>query len=110
MLADWQGSCCGLRGHISSRPGGSRMRSFVLVLGAGIFAIVPGSAQDAASGEKIFVQCKACHQIGENERTAVGPVPTGWFGRKPGRLEAFSYPPATRSPEAPWYEPTSSDN
>ena len=57
--------------------GDSRMRSLVLMLGAGIFAIVPGHAQDAASGEKIFVQCKACHQIGENAKNAVGPVLNG---------------------------------
>jgi hypothetical protein len=52
------------------------MPSFVLLLGAGIFAIVPGYAQDAASGERIFVQCKACHQIGEkiSRRRSSGAV------------------------------------
>jgi hypothetical protein len=60
--------------------GGGRMRSFILVLGAGILTIIPGYAQDAASGEKIFVQCKACHQIGENAKNAVGPVLNGLFG------------------------------
>jgi cytochrome c len=64
------------------------MRSFILVLGAEILAIIPGYAQDAASGEKIFVQCKACHQIGENAKNAVGPVLNGLFGRRLGRLKA----------------------
>src|SRR6266850_2301330 len=70
--------------------GDSRMRSLVLVLGVGvgIFAIVPGYAQDAASGEKIFVQCKACHQIGETAKNAVGPVLNGLFGRKAGIVPA----------------------
>ncbi len=68
------------------------MRSFILVLGAGIFTIVPGYAQDAASGEKIFVQCKACHQIGENAKNAVGPVLNGLFGRKAGTIAKIPAP------------------
>jgi len=32
------------------------------------------SAQDAALGEKVFLKCKACHQIGEGAKDAVGPV------------------------------------
>jgi cytochrome c len=65
-----------------------RMHSLVLVLGAGIFAIDLGHAQDAASGEKIFVQCKACHQIGENAKNAVGPVLNG-LAKIPGTKMAF---------------------
>jgi cytochrome c len=80
------------------------MRSLVLVLGAGIFAIVPGYAQDAASGEKIFVQCKACHQIGENAKNAVGPVLNGLFGRKAGTIEGYSYSPANKNSGITWDE------
>ena len=53
------------------------MRSivFVLVLGAGIFAIVPGSAQDAASGEKIFVRYEqgvlGSYRVGLRERETI---------------------------------------
>jgi len=86
--------------------GDSRMRSFVLVLGAGLFAIVPGYAQDAASGEKIFVQCKACHQIGENAKNAVGPVLNGLFGRKAGMIEGYSYSPANKNSGITWDEAT----
>ena len=82
------------------------MRRFILVLGAGIFAIVPGYAQDAASGEKIFVQCKACHQIGENAKNAVGPVLNGLFGRKAGMIEGFSYSPANKNSGITWDEAT----
>ena len=73
------------------------MRSFILVLGAEILAIIPGYAQDAASGEKIFIQCKACHQIGENAKNAVGPVLNGLFGRKAGTIEGYSYSPANKN-------------
>ena len=83
-----------------------RMRSSVLVLGAGIFAIVPSYAQDAASGEKIFVQCKACHQIGENAKNAVGPVLNGLFGRKAGIIEGYSYSAANKNSGITWDEAT----
>ena len=86
--------------------GDSRMRSFVLVLGAGLIAIVPGYAQDAASGEKIFVQCKACHQIGENAKNAVGPVLNGLFGRRAGTIEGYSYSPANKNSGVTWDEAT----
>ena len=82
------------------------MRSFILVLGAGILTIVPGYAQDAASGEKIFVQCKACHQIGENAKNAVGPVLNGLFGRKAGTIEGYSYSPANKNSGITWDEAT----
>jgi cytochrome c len=82
------------------------MRSLVLVLGAGILATAPGYAQDAASGEKIFVQCKACHQIGENAKNAVGPVLNGLFGRKAGTIEGFSYSSANKNSGITWDEAT----
>src|SRR3981189_3333365 len=82
------------------------MRSLVLVLGAAIFAIVPGHAQDAASGEKIFAQCKACHQIGETPKHGVGPVLNGLFGRKAGMIEGFSYSPANKNSGITWDEAT----
>jgi cytochrome c len=82
------------------------MRSVVLVLGAGIFVIDPGHAQDAASGEKIFVQCKACHQIGENAKNAVGPVLNGLFGRKAGTIEGYSYSSANKNSGITWDEAT----
>lgn len=85
------------------------MRRFFLVLGAGLFAIVPVYAQDAASGEKIFVQCKACHQIGENAKNAVGPVLNGLFGRKSGTIEGYSYSPANKNSGIVWDEATFRD-
>jgi cytochrome c len=46
-----------------------------------------GYAQDAAAGERVFIQCKACHQAGNNAKNAVGPVLNGLFGRKAGSVE-----------------------
>jgi len=82
------------------------MRSFVFVLGAGILATIPGYAQDATSGEKIFTQCKACHQIGENAKNAVGPVLNGLFGRKAGTIEGFNYSAANKNSGITWDEAT----
>ena len=41
-------------------------------------------AQDAAAGEKVYVQCRACHQVGETAKNGVGPMLNGLFGRKSG--------------------------
>jgi cytochrome c len=82
------------------------MRGLVVALGATILAIAPGYAQDAASGEKIFVQCKACHQIGENAKNAVGPVLNGLFGRKAGTIAGFSYSDANKNSGITWDEAT----
>src|SRR6202051_690645 len=82
------------------------MRIVVRALGAAMFAIVPGHAQDAASGEKIFAQCKACHQIGENAKNAVGPVLNGLFGRKAGMIEGYSYSPSNKNSGITWDEET----
>src|SRR5262249_22449673 len=84
----------------------AQMRGLVVVLGVGIFAIAPGYAQDAASGEKIFVQCKACDQIGEAAKNAVGPVLNGLFGRKAGTIEGYSYSPANKNSGITWDEAT----
>src|SRR6476620_7321215 len=82
------------------------MRGLVVGLGVGIFAIVPAYAQDAASGEKIFIQCKACHQIGENDKNAVGPGVHGLFGRKAGTIKGYSYSAANKSSGITWDEAT----
>lgn len=82
------------------------MRGFCLTLAAAMFAAVPVHAQDAAAGEKVFVQCKACHQIGENAKNAVGPLLNGLFGRKAGTIEGFSYSSANKNSGITWDEAT----
>jgi cytochrome c len=81
-------------------------RVLVLVVGAAIFAGAPGRAQDAASGEKVFLQCKACHQVGETAKNAVGPKLNGLFGRKAGTIEGYSYSPANKNSGITWDEAT----
>ena len=55
------------------------------------------SAQDAALGEKVFLKCKACHQIGEGAKDAVGPVLNGVVDRKAGTYPDYSYSDANKN-------------
>jgi cytochrome c len=82
------------------------MRRLLFALGIAGVAIAPGHAQDAASGEKIFAQCRACHQIGPTAKNAVGPVLNGLFGRKAGTIEGYAYSPANKNSGITWDEAT----
>ncbi|WP_406856511.1 cytochrome c family protein [Alsobacter sp. KACC 23698] len=66
-------------------------------------------AQDAAAGEKVFLKCKACHQVGEGAKNAVGPVLNGLIGRKSGSVEGYSYSEANKSSGITWDEATFKD-
>ena len=64
------------------------------------------SAQDVALGEKVFFKCKACHQIGEGAKNAVGPVLNGIVGRKAGTYPDYSYSDANKNSGFTWDEAT----
>ena len=64
------------------------------------------SAQDVALGEKVFFKCKACHQIGEGAKNAVGPVLNGIVGRKAGTYPDYSYSDANKNSGLTWDEAT----
>lgn len=64
--------------------------------------IAPAQAQDVAAGEKSFNKCRACHQVGETAKNAVGPVLNGLFGRKSGTIEGFSYTEANKNSGITW--------
>lgn len=82
------------------------MRIFILAMGAGLLFPVSAYAQDAAAGEKVFVQCKACHQIGPTAKNGVGPELNGLFGRKAGSVEGYSYSAANKNSGITWDEAT----
>ena len=89
----------------------------VRILAAAFGAMTLGStafgsaalAQDAAAGEKIFAQCKACHQAGPTAKNAVGPVLNGLFGRKAGTVQGYSYSEANKKSGLTWDEATFRD-
>jgi cytochrome c len=85
------------------------MRRFFLTLcaltaGAGYAG--PSWAQSAESGERVFAQCRACHQVGESARNLVGPILNGLFGRKTGSVEGYSYTEANKNANITWDEAT----
>jgi cytochrome c len=66
----------------------------------------PAAAQDAAAGEKVFLKCKVCHQIGEGAKNSVGPVLNGVVGRKAGTIEGYNYSDANKGSGLTWDEAT----
>ncbi len=78
----------------------------LLVITLALLATNPARAQDAATGEKIFAQCRACHQVGPTAKNAVGPVLNGLFGRKSGTIEGYNYSPANQNSGITWDEET----
>lgn len=66
-------------------------------------------AQDAAAGEKVFAQCRACHQVGPNAKNAVGPQLNGIFGRKAGTVEGYNYSAANKNSGIVWDEAVFTD-
>jgi cytochrome c len=88
---------------------GPPMRIAVLISVAFAFNPVTVQAQDAAAGEKVFAQCRACHQVGPTAKNAVGPVLNGLFGRKAGTVEGYNYSPANKNSGITWDEGTFSE-
>jgi cytochrome c len=82
------------------------MRAFVLSVALLLAGLGSAQAQDPASGEKVFAQCRACHQIGPNAKNAVGPVLNGLFGRHSGSIEGYNYSPANKNSGITWDEAT----
>lgn len=72
--------------------------ALLLLLGAAELAC----AQDAAAGEKDFLVCRACHQIGPNAKIAVGPVLNGVVGRKAGSFPGYSYSESNKNSGIVW--------
>jgi cytochrome c len=86
-------------------------RSFVLRWGIIIIALacaISGRAvaQDAAAGEKDFMVCRACHQVGPTAKNAVGPVLNGVVGRKAGTFPGYNYSAANKNSGLTWDEAT----
>ena len=56
------------------------------------FAAAPAwAAGDAASGEKLFKRCAACHAVGKDAKNKVGPQLNNVVGRPAGGAEGFKY-------------------
>ena len=85
------------------------MRSLVLSAVLLLAGLGHAQAQDAANGEKVFAQCRACHQVGETAKNAVGPQLNGLLGCKAGTVEGYNYSPANKNSGLTWDEATFRD-
>ncbi len=75
-----------------------------------IFSLgTPAAAQDAESGADVYKKCRACHQIGEGAKNAVGPNLNGIIGRKSGTVEGFNYSEANKAAAVTWDDKTFSN-
>jgi cytochrome c len=84
-----------------------RTLSVALLAALGTLAMSQAaSAQDAAAGERVFLKCKACHQIGEGAKNAVGPVLNRVVGRHSGSVEGYNYSEANKNSGITWDEAT----
>jgi cytochrome c len=75
------------------------MRIAIAAAAAVFLAPSVASARDAAAGERVFAQCRACHQMGPTARNGVGPQLNGLFGRTAGTVAGYNYSPAYKTPE-----------
>ncbi|WP_373505690.1 c-type cytochrome [Aestuariivirga sp.] len=66
------------------------------ILFVAAFLVSPALADDL-SGEALFGQCKACHDIGPGARHKVGPHLDGLMGRKAGSIPGFNYSGAMKA-------------
>lgn len=82
------------------------MRMVLCVAVASLVSVAQAQAQDLAAGERSFLKCRACHQVGETARNAVGPVLNGLFGRTAGTVPGYTYSEANKNSGIVWSEET----
>ena len=71
------------------------MRRMMLTMAVAAAALAPGLALaqdgDAAAGQRVFNQCRACHTPDPGGRNGVGPNLWGIVGRRAASIEGFRY-------------------
>lgn len=83
------------------------MRKLITAIALSVLGLGAAHAQeagDAAAGEKVFLQCRACHQIGPTAKNLTGPKLNGLFGRHSGSIEGFNYSDANKNSGITWDE------
>ena len=71
------------------------MRRMMLTALGAMATAIPGLALaqsgDAAAGQRVFNQCRACHTADQGGRNGVGPNLFGIVGRRAASIEGFRY-------------------
>ncbi len=66
------------------------MRSIITAAAVLLLSVSTSFAEgDVEKGKKVFKKCKACHTVGENAKTKVGPILNNIFGATAGTAEGF---------------------
>lgn len=82
------------------------MRSIIAAIAFVVASPGLSSAQDAAAGERVFAQCRTCHQIGPTAKNGVGPIQNGLIGRPAGSVPGYTYSAANKNSGLTWDEAT----
>ncbi|MGV6875077.1 c-type cytochrome [Pseudochelatococcus sp. B33] len=83
-----------------------RLIIIALSLLAASLAPADASAQDVAKGERVFLKCRACHQVGESARNLVGPQLNGIVGRPAATVDGYAYSKPMQESGLTWDEET----
>jgi cytochrome c len=61
--------------------------------------VSPAAAQEgnAEEGAEVFKKCRACHDVGPEAKSKVGPVLNEIIGRKAGTIDGFAYSDANKA-------------
>ena len=82
------------------------IRTFMMVAASVAILAEAATAQDVASGEKVFRQCATCHAVGPSPQAKVGPELNGLDGRHSGSVTNYNYSPANKNSAVVWNEAT----
>jgi cytochrome c len=80
---------------------GRRVVTLSIVLGLPSLALAQG-AGDAARGQRLFLQCQACHALQPGVSGTLGPPLAGVVGRKAASVGGYAYSPALQSAGLVW--------
>jgi cytochrome c len=72
-----------------------------LLVAVALLGASPAAAQDAATGQRAFLQCRACHGLAAGERK-IGPTLHKLMGRRAGTQPGYAYSPALRKSGLVW--------
>lgn len=62
------------------------------------------AARPQLSGERLFIQCRACHSLTSEQSGKVGPSLSGLFSRGTANAPGYTYSPALRAYGGAWTE------
>lgn len=69
-------------------------------------AAAPAPQGNAATGAKLFLQCRACHTVAPSAAHTVGPNLAGVMGAKAATRPGYNYSPALKKANLSWDKAT----